>query len=141
MKSYGLPYGWKISFPESWVYEHESYPEGDQHLFYPRDSDITFRVTSLRIKNESGGLFPIEGIQRAFSSSCRELTLSNNIVVPNKAFLTECYRGATIENGQQIHRVSIGAMTPGHLLTANIFASCYNDIERFLYCVDTIDRS
>jgi len=43
MIDYTMLCGWRISFPEKWIYEDDT--ESDQNIFYPPDSDLTIRIT------------------------------------------------------------------------------------------------
>ena len=141
LKEYLLPYDWKISFPKEWAHEFEPYPEGDQHLFYPQDSDLTFRINSFCIQNESG-YAPIKVLSEVFCSSCRKSKLKRNKTpnISGNNYFSEYFKGITKENGKKIHWVSIGIMIEGFLLKINIFGENNNSIERALCYIKTINK-
>jgi len=139
LKEYELPNGWAISFPESWSHEIERHPEGDQYLFYPQNNDLTFRITSFRVENETGDA-PIEVLRDVFSSSCSSLKKSKTTRIANNSFATECYIGVEKEGGQKIHRVSIGFIMEGFLLSVNIYATNRKIANQALGYANTICR-
>jgi len=139
LKEYSLPNGWKISFPKEWEHEYEPYPEGDQYLFFPSNDDLTFRITSYGVENESG-YAPIEVLGEIFRNTCEKSMKKKVFDFACKDFEIECFEGTTMEGWKRIRKVSVGVMVEGFLLIVNMFASNRNSIEQSLRYINTICR-
>ena len=137
--AYLLPNDWRISFPKEWSNECEQYPEGNQFLFYPKDDDLTFRITSFCVSNESK-YAPIEVLCDVFQDKCKQLKKSKVIQLINCGFKIECFEGHIREGWKKVRWVSIGVMVEGFLLIVNVFATRRNSIEKNINYLNTICR-
>ena len=139
LKEYTLPHGWKISFPTSWQHEFQPEEEGDQYLFYPKNDDLTFRITSYRVEKQ-GINAPVDVMMEAFLHSARTLQQKKDLNIKLDDFVFECREGIIQENGKDINRVSCGIAIEGFLLLIYIYATKKQSIEKSLSYINTVCR-
>ena len=139
LTEYTLPHGWKISFPKSWQHEFQPEDEGDQYLFYPKNDDLTFRITSFHVEKQ-GVDAPVDIVKQAFLHSAASLQQKKDLNLKHNDFVVECMEGITQENGKAINRVSCGIAIDGYLLTLNIYATNKHSIDQSLRYINTVCR-
>ena len=140
LKAYNLPYGWRISFPSNWEYAYQPEPEGDQHLFYPPDSDLTFRVTSLLVKFETG-YAPTSALREAFTRTIGGMKKCVSIAPAGASYTMDCYEGRVKENNRVIYRFCCGMAVEGHLLNISVFSSNHDILKQSLFPISTVCRA
>jgi len=140
LKEYTLPFGWRISFPKSWRHEFQQEDEGDQYLFFPKNDDLTFRITSFHVEKQ-GVNAPVDILIQTFLHNTRSLQQKKDLNFKHNDFDIECLEGITKENGKDINHVSCAIAVDGFLLTLNIFASKKHSIDQSLRFISSVCRS
>ncbi len=135
---YRLPLNWLMSFPEDWAYEFLQ--DDGQVMFYPEDSDLTFRITPWQIGNETE-LAPIDVMVDSFNNSItddlKKYQYNSELLKP---FETECYFGTTTENGETVYRISFGVATIGNLLIINIYGTNEEEVKKSIEYIYTVGK-
>ncbi len=138
MKECVLPQGWRISFPVPWEIEHS--PEGDQVIAYPKDNDLTVRISAMNAA-KAGQPAPMSLMRDGFLSSVpRAFQRVPMKLVRLPGCAVDCVRGQYAENGEMAHRMCVGVATEGKLLSIGIFAKDPADIDRALPLLKTVRR-
>ncbi len=138
LQQFRLPLNWLMSFPENWSYEFIQ--EDGQVMFYPQDSDLTFRINPWQIGNETE-LAPIEVMVDSFNNSIApDMEKFQYDKEPLSDFATECYFGTTIENNERVYRISFGVATVGNLLVINIFGTNETEVKNSLEYIFTVGK-
>ncbi len=135
---YRLPLNWLMSFPENWSYEFIQ--EEGQAMFYPEDSDLTFRITPWQIGNETE-LAPVEVMLDSFTNSIpkdmEKLQFNKELLEP---FVTEGFFGTTTENGEKVYRISFGIVVTGNLLVINIYGTNETEVNNSIKYIYTVGK-
>lgn len=121
IRRYRLPFHWTAAFPADWTHEYDA--ESDQNLFYPADSDLTFRLTAFHAE-KAGVPAPASVMETVFAKTAPEnSTVINNpeLTVPG---CTVLIRGRNYqEEGQTVSHICAGCICEGELLTVSIFGT------------------
>ena len=121
LKTYQLPLGWQVSFPADW--QHEYIEDDAQNVFYPEDSDLTFRITAFHAEKEGAPAAPAimyTVFQRSIPENCTQISLPELKIAGCRTYIV---RTAETENGQQVTRIIAGVYCAGELLITNIFGT------------------
>ena len=121
MQQYRLPFQWTAAFPANWTHEYDA--DSDQNLFYPADSDLTFRLTAFHAE-KAGVPAPESVMETVFFKSAPE---NSKIIEIPELIIPGCkvlIRGRSYsENGQNVAHICAGCICEGNLLTVNIFGT------------------
>ncbi len=135
---YRLPLNWLMSFPENWSYEFIQ--EEGQAMFYPEDSDLTFRITPWQIGNETE-LAPVEVMVDSFTNSIpkdmEKFQFNKELLEP---FVTEGFFGTTTENDEKVYRISFGVVVTGNLLVINIYGTNETEVKNSIKYIYTVGK-
>ena len=138
MQRYRLPFQWTAAFPADWINEYDA--ESDQNLFYPPDSDLTFRLTAFHAE-KAGVPAPEPVMETVFAKSAPENSTVIDIpelVVPG---CTVLIRGCNYEaDGQTVAHICAGCICEGNLLTVNIFGTDAKQVYEGLAYLTLIGR-
>ncbi len=138
MQRYRLPFQWTAAFPADWIHEYDA--ESDQNLFYPPDSDLTFRLTAFHAE-KAGVPAPEPVMETVFAKSAPENSTVIDIpelVVPG---CTVLIRGCNYEeDGQTVAHICAGCICEGNLLTVNIFGTDAKQVYEGLAYLTLIGR-
>ena len=138
MQRYRLPFQWTAAFPAEWIHEYDA--ESDQNLFYPPDSDLTFRLTAFHAE-KAGVPAPEPVMETVFAKSAPENSTVIDIpelVVPG---CTVLIRGCNYEeDGQTVAHICAGCICEGNLLTVNIFGTDAKQVYEGLAYLTLIGR-
>ena len=121
LKGYQLPLGWTVSFPEQW--QHEYTEDDAQNIFYPENSDLTFRITAFHAEKEGVPAEPnimYMVLARSLPENAEQISLPELKITGCK---THIVRTTETENGKQVTRIIAGTYCEGELLITNIFGT------------------
>ena len=135
-RKYSLPFGWKITFPIDW--EHESYD--DQDVFYPKDSDLTVRISPLHVTNAAGELAPIEVLDPSKSPLKEEAKLLYGFNQKTSDYLMFAYEDIITEDGEPLHHFHIQCTAPGDTLIISVFSEARSECCRVLPFIKMIKK-
>lgn len=130
MKEYQLGFGWKISFPEKWVYE---YHEGSkQNIFCTPGSDLIIRINAFHL-DRYGEPVPIEAMENAYTHTISTYTEPFNVdEYKLSGFSIKGFAYEVSEDDKMVFRKSVGYYAPGELLSVNIAASSEDECKSAL---------
>lgn len=139
MLYYELPYNWEISFPDEWSGEFDK--EYGQYIFYPSDSDLTFRITPFHAEKENQ-LAPIEVMENAYTNSIPKSAKPRDLnEYALNGLCMKAYENKYREGDKNIYTIHIGYYTLGNLLSINIFSTHKMECEHALQYLKTIKFS
>ena len=128
MVDYQLPYGWQISFPDEWFHETVIHESGDEeNVFFPSDSDLTVRITVLRV-TKWGIPVPVRLLEGSVRSTIpKSARRISNGTIDIQGVRSIIFEDSVYENGEQLAEISVYCIAPGILLIGQIFSV---DIEK-----------
>ena len=139
MLQYKLFHNWEISFPDDWSAKYDT--ENGQYIFYPADSDLTFRLTPFHARKEDQPA-PIDIMENAYTNS---IPISAKLRDPDSLALeglhVKAYENKQIQNGKSVYSIHVGYYTVGNLLSINIFGTYKPECEQALCHLKTIKFS
>ena len=138
MQRYRLPFQWTAAFPAEWIHEYDA--ESDQNLFYPPDSDLTFRLTAFHAE-KAGVPAPEPVMETVFAKSTPENSTVIDIPELTVPGCTVLIRGCNYEeDGQTVAHICAGCICEGNLLTVNIFGTDAKQVYEGLAYLTLIGR-
>ena len=138
MIDYTMLCGWKISFPEKWIYEDDT--ESGQNIFYPPDSDLTIRITPFHAEKQ-GLAAPIEVMEEAFLRSVPKSAIPSEIKEYElNNFSVKSFENIETQNGNTVFRIMVGYYASGELLSINIFGTSKVECNQALVHLKTLQR-
>ncbi len=139
MQQYRLPLGWTAAFPADWTHEYDE--TTDQNIFYPADSDLTFRLTALHAEKE-GVPAPVSLMETVFAKSVPEGCRVIEIPELQVAGCTMLIRGRSYEeDGKTVSQICAGCFCDGELLTFNIFGTDPQQVYEGLAYLTLVQRT
>lgn len=138
LKTYQLPLGWSVSFPAAWQHE---YDETDaQNIFFPEESDLTFRISAFHAEKE-GSPAPSAVMEIVFQRSLPAKT--EPISLPELQITgcqTHIVSTSETENDKQVFRIIAGIYCTGELLIVNIFGTNAQEVTEAMAYLCFISR-
>ena len=138
LKSYRLPLNWQVTFPDSW--EHEYDVQYGANIFYPTDSDLTFRITALHAEQQgipAPAAIMETVLLQELPDEAQELDMSefafNDCRVRAFSFSKE-------EDGKQVFCIYAGFSTDGDLLLIHITSSDWEQVKAAVSYLRLITR-
>ena len=139
MQSYRLPLGWIAAFPAEW--EHEYDTDKDENIFYPADSDLTFRLTAFHAEKD-GIPAPASVMETVFEQSVPD---NSTVIDLPELTVPGCslqIRGCNDqEDGQNVAHICAGCICEGDLLIFNIFGTDAQQVYEGLAYLTLIHRA
>jgi len=138
LKTYQLPLGWQISFPEEWAHEYQE--DDAQNIFYPDDSDLTFRISAFHAEKEGVPAAPsimYMVLARSLPEQSEQVSLPELKIAGCK---THIVRTSETENGRQVTRIVAGVYCEGELLIVNIFGTNPQEVTEAMAYLTFVSR-
>ena len=138
MEKMELSLGWVLSLPDYWQGEYQK--EGGQWVLYPRDSDLTLRITPFH-GERNGVPAPPEVMERAFLNALPAgVKEQDSRSFAVEGFKTKMFQGRVREQGKQIQVIFLGYYGSGDLLSCSAWATRKADLQKALEVLETVGR-